>query len=320
MWQLQLHQPRLHQSNLREKNVNDIATLLIGFFAIAANSILLMYIFPFRFNPRVSIALVVFLVVSHFTVLLNLSPANLDMGGLRGLIYFPVFMILLKGSFFQKAFVYSLQAVLTVSSALLIREISRFLFAEEHIGYSISRLAMVVAAYFFYVAAVIKKRSVIYDKLFLYGNTREWILYSFAGMSAFFMIAISRLTKTDRLGSMFILVFILMSFSILIYAIVITHEKTKQKMEADFARSIVSSGRDHYQKMNEMNDKLRILRHDYKYHVSAAREMLRSGDSGGADNYLINVEHQLAAYEIKNIARTPFSTRSLQVMQNDVRN
>jgi sensor histidine kinase regulating citrate/malate metabolism len=71
----------------------------------------------------------------------------------------------------------------------------------------------------------------------------------------------------------------------------------KNKMEADMARTIISSGRSYYEKLTGMTEKLRILRHDYKYHLKAARQMLDSGDTEGADRYLKDVGKNLSELE-----------------------
>ena len=76
------------------------------------------------------------------------------------------------------------------------------------------------------------------------------------------------------------------------FAIINAHEKAKKSAEAEFAQSIVSTGREHYHKMNEMYETLGVLRHDYKYHLSAVREMLHSGDTVEAEKYLAEAERQ----------------------------
>ncbi len=75
---------------------------------------------------------------------------------------------------------------------------------------------------------------------------------------------------------------------------------SKERYEADFARGIVATGRDHYHKMDEMYSRLRILRHDYKYHLNATRKMLQAGDSQGADEYLTDIEQKISGYELQN--------------------
>lgn len=86
------------------------------------------------------------------------------------------------------------------------------------------------------------------------------------------------------------LAFAFWSFAILCFAIINTHEITKRRVEAEFANGILSSGRGYYEQMNEMQDTLRILRHDLKYHITVAREMLRSGQGEELDGYLSDVE------------------------------
>lgn len=61
---------------------------------------------------------------------------------------------------------------------------------------------------------------------------------------------------------------------------------------------ILSSGRDYYEKISAMQDTLRILRHDVKHHIHAAREMLRSGSGDELDGYLSDVESLVAEDEL----------------------
>lgn len=74
----------------------------------------------------------------------------------------------------------------------------------------------------------------------------------------------------------------------------------KERYEAKFAQGIVATGREHYQKMDEMYARLRILRHDYKYHLNAIRKMLQARDMEGADEYLTGIEQKLSGYELQN--------------------
>jgi len=69
--------------------------------------------------------------------------------------------------------------------------------------------------------------------------------------------------------------------------------------------TIISSRHDYYRKMDEMHGKLRILHHDYKFHLNTVRRMLHSGDSNGADNYLTGVENRLSEYEIPKFCKSP---------------
>jgi predicted SpoU family rRNA methylase len=75
---------------------------------------------------------------------------------------------------------------------------------------------------------------------------------------------------------------------------------SKERYEAKLARDSLEAGREYYQKMDEMYNKLRILRHDYKYHLNATRKMLQSGDMAGADEYLTGIEQKMSGYELQH--------------------
>lgn len=80
----------------------------------------------------------------------------------------------------------------------------------------------------------------------------------------------------------------------------VTFLLNKERYEAQVARNMVSTGRGYYQKMDELYNKLRVLRHDYKYHLNATRTMLQVGDAQGANRYLTSVEQRLSDYELPN--------------------
>ncbi len=75
---------------------------------------------------------------------------------------------------------------------------------------------------------------------------------------------------------------------------------SKERYEAKLARDSLDTGREYYQKMDEMYNKLRILRHDYKYHLNATRKMLQAGDMEGADEYLTGIEQKMSGYELQH--------------------
>lgn len=94
--------------------------------------------------------------------------------------------------------------------------------------------------------------------------------------------------------------------------VAVTHEIIRSYREnavmEERVRIIISSGREHYQKLNEMYDTLRILRHDYKYHLSVVRGALRSGNKEITDkmeDYLTNIEAQLAKNELQIFCKNP---------------
>jgi len=137
----------------------------------------------------------------------------------------------------------------------------------------------------------------LFAKIFISSGKKIWLLFSF--MAAFTYAAmVVVISVSDGVQRISLLVFAFCTFCALCYAIINTHEKTKRRVEAEFANSIISSGRGHYEKMNDQQNSLRIMRHDVKYHISAAREMLRSGKGDEVDGYLSEVESLVTENEL----------------------
>jgi hypothetical protein len=219
------------------------------------------------------------------------------LGGFHGLLYFPLYIIVLRGRFFQKIFFFLFQIVFTFSMAILVTIIALFLFKEDNIGYNIFRLVLIILIYASYAVWVTKNLSVLYEKVFTYGTTKEWALYSFVGLIAFGIIGVARGTVSNIFILVAIVFFVLLSFAILCFAIINTNEKTKEHIEAEFIQDIRSYGWEHYHKMNEMYDKLQLLRRDFRHYLNTARDMLHSGNTEEADRYLTNIEQQMAGIE-----------------------
>jgi hypothetical protein len=112
-------------------------------------------------------------------------------------------------------------------------------------------------------------------------------------------------TYSDALysGSKWAVHFVFTAASIFYFAfIAVYHYETKKqeslKYETDFARNIISSGRERYKKMKELLDEIRIMKHDYKFHLNTALEMLRQNKIDKSDEYLQGLQTQLSDDEL----------------------
>lgn len=283
----------------------NIVITVISMFILAVNCANLFRMFPSRFDLRVSISMMVLFAAAHIAYIFMSGPVSYNYGGLRALVYFPLLLFLLKGQLFQKLFAFSLELVLTVSVFFLEGiMIQQFVSYDSDTYYMILLVASLLI-YTVYLLLVYKYWRHIFDKLFAYGRPAEWALYSFSGLFSFAVMAFSKIILNDTALLVVLLLFILWSFAILCFAIINTHEKSKQRYDAAFARDIISSGREHYQKMNEMFDTIRILRHDYKYHLATTSELLRSGNQEEIDQYLKSVEVQLSEQELQDFCKNP---------------
>lgn len=269
---------------------------IISIVVLAINLATLFRLFPTRFKLRYCVLLLVLFVGALYVYLL-MSEAT-TFSGTRAVLLFPLLLWLLKGHTFQKLFAFFLTLVLTISlMSFTAAAVSLFVRAESDV-YNVIRLAASIVVCAVYIVLVFRFGWQILDRLFVDGHSHEWVLYSLGGLFSYVIIVVLQLLMEKTALLFFVTLFVLWSFGILCFAIINTHEKSKQRYEANFARNIVSSGRDHYQKMNELRDAIRVMRHDYKYHLSAARQMLLSGNQAEAENYLSGIEQKLSENEV----------------------
>jgi sensor histidine kinase regulating citrate/malate metabolism len=106
-------------------------------------------------------------------------------------------------------------------------------------------------------------------------------------------------------NDLLLLMFILSGFAALCFAIININEKAKARYDAEFAGSIISTGRGHYEKMNEMHNTLGILRHDYKYHIKAIGDFVDSDDMGGIRKYLSEIQAQIPEEKLRQYCTNP---------------
>jgi signal transduction histidine kinase len=156
-----------------------------------------------------------------------------------------------------------------------------------------------------YIAIVQRYGRRVIERLFAYGNEKEWAFYAFASIVFYTIITFSRqiVSTYPPLGFM-ILFLILLSIIILCFAIINTHEKTQQKHELAMSREILSSGRDYYDKLTAMTENLHIMRHDYKYHLASIQMMIRDGNLPEVQAYLDEINTEIESKSIHEYCKS----------------
>jgi hypothetical protein len=243
----------------------------------------------------------ILLCIAAYYAVIFLSNAPLDSyGGVRGLAFFLMFAWLLKGGFFQKLFAFFLPYLLTMWLFTVVEAILKLLMEHGTGAYYVTLTAVTLTVFAGYMAALIKFGRPLFKRLFEPGRPAEWALYSLRTLFSFFLLMLFRFADINPSLYILFLVFILWSFIDLCLAIINTHEKSKQKHEADFARYITSSRHEHYQKMNEMYDTLSILHNDYKYHLSTISELMNKMEIDEIKKYLSDAQAQLPDTDVQH--------------------
>ena len=236
------------------------------------------------------------LILFSFLIITGETPGATR--SLTGFAFLPVVILLFGELLFQKVFAVFLVLQLTVGLTSLSAGIAD-LFALPGGGeYSMTHFTAALLLLIVYFVLVYKYGRVVLKKLFEHGSQTEWAIYSLGAVFSYAVMLLinNRFTGMEKI---FMLLFILWGFVILCHTIINTHERVRQKYNADFAASIISSGREYYRKMDEMYDTLRIQRHDYKYHLSTVRELANAGDTEAIKKYLAEVQSQAPENELR---------------------
>ena len=283
--------------------MKDIAMVVLPLAAIAVNFYVLIQCLPrkrsFAFTVSVLAALFVVFFVLELTVLRALLPEWRLGIDLRLLLWLLPIVLLFKGLFFQKVFMYFVPVTVVLDMTFLGRLFAAPFMAYGDSWYWFAISAISIALFALYVMLTWKFGRYIIERLFAFGTEKEWALYAFAAAGCYYiLVAIGPLLAENMAVNLFFFFFILWSLFILCFALLNAHDKYKQKYEADFAHNIISTGRGHYQKVAEQYNALQIIKHDYKYHLSAVRNLLRRGETEKIDEYLGDLQMRLLATDM----------------------
>jgi len=286
--------------------MKEIVIGIIPLLTVCTNIIVMM----FCLTPKKSVffIIMIFALMTAVNGLINIPLIShryfeLDMKIkiFQSLLYLPLMILVFKELLFQKTFAFfMLMTIITFLRLSAVILASYFIPYGEN-TYYLSLLIITFVLYSFYIIFVSKYLKKVLKKVFVHGHTKEWILYSLsAAASWIIMYFVHSLFAFNLLLSLAIMLFVMWSFIILCFAIINVHEKTKQKYAADFSRDIIATGRDHYQKINEKFDALRVMRHDYKFHLKTALDMLEKGNLEKSKTYLSGLHEQIENKELPN--------------------
>ena len=282
----------------------DITRLILGIATLVVNYTTMFLTLDRRFGRLVSYSVPVLFTAAYYTVIYLSGLQNFAISS-NGIVHLLVIIPLFKAQFFQKIFAFFLQ-MLATGTQIFLSSIIAGLFTE--VGSNIFnplQIAIVLAMYSIYIVFLHFYGRQIFKKMFIDGRRTEWAMYAFGAAFSFY-VGTSYLTEFFISGKhLIILLFVLWSFAILCFAIINTHEKSRQKYETEFARDVISSGKEHYQKMNEMLDTLRIMRHDYKFHLDTINELINSDSKNEIELYLAGVRKQISEKELPNFCSNP---------------
>lgn len=283
--------------------------IFLNYAMLAANILITVFCFGIH-KQRKTLLMVFGSVLLIFNIVVYIDPVTAAI-----FERFPVslfWMVLLyfsnDGNVFSKLFLYFGGFFITLFLYVIASFAAECFYPYESTGYLVLLTILSLTLFSIYDRLAWRYGKRLCEKLFSYARPVEWGIYMLIPVSSLIIIGYAYMTQgviwypTALQSNPYYLILPVSLFVcciVLIVAIVTTHEKSQQKYEIELTRTIISSWRDHYQKMNEVYERLRILRHDFKYHMNAVMKMIDAGDTSGAYEYMGNAERQLSENEVK---------------------
>ena len=283
----------------------DTLKIIIGFILIAINYTIFFFIFPTKRGPLFTITALVAFSAVFYSAFARAGYAVPNSGSLRDLAHLPLTLILFKGKMFRKAYAFMLLLFLTMFQLVLSQTLGRLL--EPAVGMpssaiSVTFLVLLFSAYLFLMLRYVRH---LLTNLFLYGRTSDWAVYSGGAVFSVIVLVAIQATKNNDRFVLLSLVFILWSFVTLCFVIISTTERIRKTYEAAQAKEIVAAGREHYAKMSDLFEEIRILRHDYKYHLNTIHKLLLADNALEAEKYLTDIGERFVVNVLHSFCENP---------------
>ena len=175
----------------------NITWFVISTAILVINCTSMVLSFPGRYRLRYTILVNVLCTAAFYAVIL-LSKSPLDSyGGVRGLVFFLMFLWLLKGGFFQKLFAFFLTYLLAMWLFTMTETILKLIMENPSGVYYAALTAVTLTVFSGYIAALFKFGRHFFKRLFELDRPLEWAAYSLGALFSFFLLMIFRFAKSE---------------------------------------------------------------------------------------------------------------------------
>jgi sensor histidine kinase YesM len=225
-----------------------------------------------------------------FFIVPPLSSTAVIRRALKELLFLSLIMIVFRGKFFQKVFVFfmlmSLAALFNIVSGCF----ARLIFASGP-GYYLCR--HLIAWGFLVLCLVLflrfgrKPAGDILDA----ADKLNWLLYALGVFLPYLsaQTALTLFTGENAGGSGIYLVnvfTVLGSLFVVLMAIFAAVEKAAAGYELHLIKEVIASGADYYKRLERILQEIRVLRHDYKYQMGVIDELAKINKARHILNFL----------------------------------
>lgn len=283
----------------------ELLHMLSGFVLIAVNYTIYFSIFQPKRSRALTISIIVACAAVYYTLLSRAGYVVPDSGSLLDIAHLPLVIVLFKGRTFRKAYTFLLLLFLTMFQVVLSATLGRLSATSLNASPNVISGCLLVVFFSIYLYLMLRYVRPQLLRLFEYGRASEWAVYSGGAVLSLVVLVAVQSTQNSDLFVLLSLAFILWSFVTLCFVIINTTERIRESYEAAQAQEILSAGREHYAKMSDLREEIRILRHDYKYHLNTIHKLLLSDNAQDAEQYLADIGERFVVNTLYNFCENP---------------
>jgi hypothetical protein len=264
---------------------------------ICVNAFVASCVFRRRFPQIVSAA--VFLALPPLTGLaFRFVPAFFPPAAtermLKGLLFMLLIMIVFRGNFFQKVFVFFVLQAPAALFDLASGCFARLVFAAGP-GYYLCRHLVAWGFLALYLALFLRFGRTPAGLIFDAADKLNWRLYALGAFLPCLAMHIAPILFPQEnpgwLSICLISVSVaLSSFFVLFLAIFTGVEKVAVGYELHIAREMIASSADYYKRLDRILQEIRVLRHDYKYQIGVINELAKISKARHILDFLANTQ------------------------------
>ncbi|MDR0720913.1 MAG: GHKL domain-containing protein [Treponema sp.] len=205
------------------------------------------------------------------------AQAALVKRALKGLVLLPLIVIVFKGKFFQKTFVFFILMSLAVLFNLVSGLGARLFFAAGP-GYERCRYFAawgLLVLYFFLFLRFGREPA---GNLFAVTDKLNWFLHTLGACFSYLSLQTADAAFQQgnfRDASLINILIALGNLFVIFTAISATAKSAGESYELRLAKEVIASGADYYKRLDRILREIRVLRHDYKYQIGVIDELAK---------------------------------------------
>jgi hypothetical protein len=196
---------------------------------------------------------------------------------LKELVLLPLIVIVFKGKFFQRVFVFFILMTLAALFDLISAFGARLFFAaglEYELCRRLGAWGLLILYFVLFFRFGRGAAGVFFDDT----DKLHWPLYILGVFCSY--IGIRSALAAFHQGDFHITVFIalvpaLANFAVIIAAIFAGKKAAGESYELHLAKEVIASGADYYKRLDRILQEIRVLRHDYKYQIGVIDELAK---------------------------------------------